>query len=76
MQEEANQRLSVFGYNRLTSKKEKTIAQVLLQQFTSVAVYLLATAAIISFILNDVAEGVAIIIVLLLNAGTRRCSSC
>ncbi len=66
--QEVNNRLAAFGYNRLTVKKEKTIAQVLLQQFASVAVYLLLTAASISFILNDVAEGVAIIIVLLLNA--------
>ena len=67
-QQEATKRLAVFGYNRLTSKKEKTIAQVLLQQFTSVAVYLLAAAAVISFILSDVAEGIAILIVIFLNA--------
>src|SRR5690348_9025811 len=67
-QQEATKRLAAFGYNLLASKKEKTIAQVLLQQFTSVAVYLLTAAAIISFLLNDIAEGIAILIVIGLNA--------
>lgn len=66
--EEAAGRLAVFGYNRISSKKEKTIVQVLSQQFTSIAVYLLTAAAIISFALNDIAEGIAILIVIVLNA--------
>jgi Ca2+-transporting ATPase len=63
-----NERHIAFGYNRLTAKKEKTLLQILLQQFTGVAVYLLWAAASISFILNDTAEAIAIVIVLLLNA--------
>lgn len=66
--QEATKRLTAFGYNRLVTKKEKTALQILLQQFTGVAVYLLLVAACISFILNDVAEGIAIVIVILLNA--------
>src|SRR6478736_3735178 len=60
---EINERHTAFGYNRLTAKKEKTVIQVLLQQFTGVAVYLLLAAAFISFILNDIAEAIAIVIV-------------
>ena len=67
-EEEIDKRHAAFGYNRLTAKKEKTITQILLQQFTSVAVYLLLAAAFISFILNDVAEAIAILIVIILNA--------
>jgi Ca2+-transporting ATPase len=67
-EKEVDKRLAAFGFNRLITKKEKTIAQVLLQQFTSLALYLLLAAAIISFILNDVAEGIAILIVIVLNA--------
>ena len=47
---EINDRHVAFGYNHLTTKKEKTIVQVFLQQFTSVAVYLLLAAAFISFL--------------------------
>jgi Ca2+-transporting ATPase len=67
-EEEINKRHIAYGYNRLITKKEKTALQVLLQQFTGVAVYLLLGAAFISLLLNDVAEAVAIIIVILLNA--------
>lgn len=67
-QKQINERLAAFGYNRLTAKKEKTPFQILLQQFTGVAVYLLLAAAFISFILSDVTEAIAIVIVLLLNA--------
>jgi Ca2+-transporting ATPase len=63
-----NERLAAFGYNRLTAQKEKTPLQILLQQFTGIAVFLLLAAAAVSFILNDIAEAIAIVIVLLLNA--------
>ncbi|HVX27820.1 MAG TPA: cation-transporting P-type ATPase, partial [Parafilimonas sp.] len=46
-QKQINERLAAFGYNRLTAQKEKTPLQILLQQFTGVAVYLLLAAAFI-----------------------------
>ena len=66
---ESKARLAYFGHNRLEVKKEKTVGEVILRQFKSLVAYMLLGAAFISFMLNDVAEGIAILIVLIINAG-------
>ncbi|MCV2879596.1 cation-transporting P-type ATPase [Sedimentimonas flavescens] len=65
--EDAAARLSTHGPNALRRQKPKSVALILRHQFASVIVWLLAGAAAISFLWRDVAEGVAIIIVLLIN---------
>ena len=65
---EALRRLETYGDNRIRSTKEKTALQILLAQFLSPVIYLLIAAVIISFFLDDIAEGIAIIIVILINA--------
>ena len=67
-EDEAKRRLEEHGPNRIKSQKEKTIWQILLSQFLSPVIYLLIGAAIISFFLSDIPEGIAIIIVILINA--------
>ncbi|MBN2907399.1 MAG: cation-transporting P-type ATPase [Rhodobacteraceae bacterium] len=66
-QAEALRRLQSCGPNRLRRQKPRSAMAILFHQFRSVIVWLLASAAIISLIIGDIAEGGAIIIVLLLN---------
>jgi len=66
-QAEAMRRLRSHGPNRLRQQKPKSAMVILFHQFRSVIVWLLAAAAIISLIIGDIAEGGAIIVVLLLN---------
>ncbi len=65
---EIDNRIKQYGYNRIEQAKEKSPWQILLQQFLAPVVYLLIAAAAISFFLGDVAEGIAIIIVIFINA--------
>lgn len=66
-QAEAKQRLETHGPNRLRRQKKKNAAAILIHQFNSIIVWLLAAAAVMSFALGDIAEGIAIIVVLLIN---------
>ncbi|MBK9737581.1 MAG: cation-translocating P-type ATPase [Saprospiraceae bacterium] len=61
-------RNSQFGLNSFILKPPKSLWLVLLKQFQSLIVYLLAFAALVSLYFNDVIEAVAIAIVLLINA--------
>jgi Ca2+-transporting ATPase len=63
----ARQRLETLGPNRLRRQKRKGLVTILRHQFQSVIVWLLAAAAAISFAFGDLAEGVAIVVVLLIN---------
>jgi P-type Ca2+ transporter type 2C len=65
---EATKRLQMYGLNRMQSKREKTAFEILLAQFISPVIYMLVAAAVISFILADTPEGIAIIIVIFINA--------
>lgn len=64
---EARARLDLCGPNRLRAKKKKSALTILAHQFNSVIVWLLASAAAMSFALNDIAEGMAIVVVLTIN---------
>lgn len=57
-----------FGLNAFALKPPKSFWLVLLKQFQSPIVYLLAFAAIVSFYFNSYVEAIAISIVLLINA--------
>lgn len=61
------QRLKTHGPNRLRRQKTKSILAILAHQFSSIIVWLLAAAALMSFVLGDLVEGGAIVVVLMLN---------
>jgi len=63
-----NHRNMQFGLNSFAVKPPKSFWLVLLKQFQSPIVYLLAFAAIVSFYFNSFIEGIAIATVLLINA--------
>lgn len=66
--DEVKRRLHLHGPNRLRRQKKKSALAVLLHQFRSIIVLLLASAAVMSFAMGDIAEGVAIVFVLILNS--------
>lgn len=64
---EAEQRLETHGPNKLEKHERKTLLQILVDQINNPVVYLLSAAAILAFVFGDMPEGIAIIVVLLLN---------
>ena len=64
---EAEARRAAHGPNTLRRQKRKSIAAILRHQVESVIVWLLAGAAALSLAFDDTAEGIAIIVVLLIN---------
>ena len=67
-EDEAETRIRQFGPNMLRRKRPKGVLSILLHQIESVIVWLLAAAALFSFLLGDMAEAVAILVVLLINS--------
>jgi len=64
---EAERRLEKFGYNEINAKK-KTFLNVLGRQFKSPFFYLLLIAGIISFILKEQVNAIAILVFIIINA--------
>ena len=66
--DEAQRRLREHGPNRLREHRRRGPGEILIAQFRSVVVALLAGAALLSFAFAGPVEGVAILVVLVLNA--------
>jgi Ca2+-transporting ATPase len=66
--EEVKSRRERFGENRLRSAERRSAWDILVEQFKSVIVALLAAAAVVSFAFGEIIEGIAIGIVILINA--------
>jgi Ca2+-transporting ATPase len=65
---EVERRRETYGENRLRDTETRSALQILLEQFKSLIVALLAAASVASFIFGDVVEGFAILVVIVLNA--------
>jgi Ca2+-transporting ATPase len=65
---EAARRLSFIGYNKIESGKKISLFRILINQFISPFVLLLAIAAGLSFFFQEWLDGTAIIAVLVINA--------
>src|SRR6516162_891828 len=66
--EEALHRLKVFGANTVMSTRKISELVILLHQFQSPVVYLLAAAAALAFYFGELEEGASIVAVLAVNA--------
>ena len=66
--EEATKRLQEFGPNELTEKKKKTPFMMFLDQFKDFMIIVLIGAAIISGFIGELADTIAIIVIVVLNA--------
>ncbi|MCB2209884.1 cation-transporting P-type ATPase [bacterium] len=67
-EEDVDARRAEFGRNQLRGEKEKTVLNIIIAQFKSLIVLLLAIAAALSFSFGDIIEGFSIIAVILINA--------
>jgi Ca2+-transporting ATPase len=65
--QEAEQRLSVYGANAISSRQKAGLVSILLHQFQSLVVALLAVAAAVAFYFREWEEGAAIVGVLIIN---------
>ncbi|MFC7249428.1 cation-translocating P-type ATPase [Halomicroarcula sp. GCM10025324] len=66
-EEEVESRRERFGLNELHEVEQRRWLAVLISQFTSVIVLLLAVAAVAAFVMGDVIEGTAVLAVLVIN---------
>ncbi len=66
--EEAKNRLEKYGENRLEEKSKISMWEIFIQQFKSVVMLLLTAAAVGSFLIDEVVEGIAVLVVILITA--------
>lgn len=66
-QSEATRRLAHYGPNALSQSRQRSTLKILLAQFKSLIMALLAVATTISFAMGEVIEAVAILIVIVIN---------
>lgn len=66
--DEVESRRERYGRNVVVRQRRRPVWKIFIAQFASVIVLLLAIAAAIAFVTRDRAEGVAILVVLLINA--------
>ncbi|MDR9403649.1 MAG: cation-transporting P-type ATPase [Halothece sp. Uz-M2-17] len=66
---QVEQRQQRYGLNQLQKVKGRTLWQILIDQFKSPIIGLLAIAALLSFAFQEWIEGIAILIAIALNAG-------
>lgn len=66
--EEAQQRLQQYGPNELTEKKKTSLFMMFLSQFRDFMIIVLIAAAIISGIIGELSDTIAIIVIVCLNA--------
>lgn len=65
-EQEVRRRLSEYGPNRLESSDQVSPWEILFHNLNNIIVYLLLAAAVISFIMDDPVEGVAILVAVLI----------
>ncbi len=65
---EAKARLEKYGLNKLKGKPKKSIISLFLSQLKDMLIYVLLAAAVITFIIGEIADSVIIMLVIILNA--------
>lgn len=66
--EEVGRRIEKYGYNKLATKKKKTILQIFLSQLNDAMIFILIGAAIISGLAGEISDSIIILLVILINA--------
>jgi Ca2+-transporting ATPase len=66
--EEARRRLDRHGPNELAEKKRKTALRMFLDQFTDFMILVLIAAAVVSGVIGEPSDTIAIVVIVLLNA--------
>ena len=65
--DEVEKRLESYGPNQLKEQEKKSLFQIVIDQINNPIVYLLTAAAALALAFGDIPEGIAIIVVLVLN---------
>jgi ATPase, P-type (transporting), HAD superfamily, subfamily IC/ATPase, P-type (transporting), HAD superfamily, subfamily IC len=65
--QEAQRRLTQYGYNKITEEKSPSWLKILIRQFLSPMMYILMAAAIASFFIREMKDVIVITIALLIN---------
>jgi magnesium-transporting ATPase (P-type) len=65
---EANRRLALYGSNELMKQKKIPLWLLFLSQFANLIIIILLTAAVVSIIVGELVEGVAVIVIVLITA--------
>lgn len=65
---EANVRIRKYGANTIERNKRRSLLKLLLAQFSSIIIWLLAFTAVVAWFTENRLEALAILVVLLLNA--------
>lgn len=65
--QEAAKRLKSFGRNKLQKSKKRSIWDLIFSQVNNPVIYLLTAASVLAFVFGDIPEGIAILVVLLVN---------
>ena len=66
--DEAVRRLSVYGLNELYKKEKDSIIKIFFSEFKDPIIYLLIAAIILSFFIGEYVDGIAIIVIILIDA--------
>lgn len=66
-EEQAEAAYKKYGPNIIEGKKQSSLFRLLLDQLNNPIIYLLAGATAVSFFFGDIPEGIAIIVVIILN---------
>ncbi|CAM4253889.1 cation-translocating P-type ATPase [Gillisia limnaea] len=64
---EVEKKFKKYGPNILEEQSQKSIWRILFSQINNPIIYLLTAAAVLAFSFNDIAEGIAIVVVLIIN---------
>lgn len=67
-QEEVNQRLQKYGFNKLPESKVDSLAIIFLKQFQSPLIYILLAAGAVVLVMGEIIDGMIIMAVLVFNA--------
>ncbi|HWT27049.1 MAG TPA: HAD-IC family P-type ATPase, partial [Mobilitalea sp.] len=65
---QAENRLNKYGENRLKEKPKKSIVSLFLSQLKDMLIYVLIAAAVITFAIGEIPDGIIILFVIFLNA--------